>query len=180
MKTTVNGQPKAGGLSGGARRGRAGFTMIELLTVITDIMILAALVLGAAAYAGRKADDSRCQAYLQRIKNALEEYKMDYGKYPQQGLGAVPYAALFGTPVNPAAFPTGGRPNGDHRPYISETNNVNSSLQFMDPWGNYIRYQAPGTHNKNTYDLWSFGPNGVDDSLNTTTSDDLNNWSSGR
>jgi len=173
MKTLVSGQPKTGGLGGSARQGRNGFTMIELLTVITVIMILAALVLGAAAYAGRKADDSRCQAYLQRIKNALEEYKLDYGKYPQQGQGTVPYAALFSTPLS------SGRPTGEKKPYITDTNNVNSSLQFMDPWGNYIRYQAPGVHNKTMYDLWSFGPNGIDESASTTTSDDLNNWASG-
>ncbi len=172
MKTLVSGQPVAGGQAHGDAR-RAGFTLIELLTVITVIMLLAALVLGAAAYAGRKADDARCHAYIQKIKSALEEYKIDYGKYPQQGAGAVPYAALFSTPIGT------GRPSGEKRPYITETNNLNSSLQFTDPWGNYIRYQAPGTHNKTMYDLWSFGPNGVDESSSSTTSDDINNWSSG-
>jgi len=50
-----------------------------------------------------------------------------------------------------------------------------------DAWGNFFRYQTGGSaHNRSTYDLWSFGPNGVDDSLNLTTSDDINNWSSGR
>ncbi|MCX7009579.1 MAG: type II secretion system protein GspG [Kiritimatiellaeota bacterium] len=165
MKTKIRSQMSVGR--------KTGFTMVELLAVITIIMILAGLVLGAAAWAGRKADLGRCQARMQIIKNALEDYKLDYGKYYQQpAAGPVPYAALFTTPLNT------GRPTGEKRPYLTETNFVNSSSQLMDPWGVYFRYQAPGTHNKATYDLWSFGPNGVDDSANTT-SDDLNNWASG-
>ena len=169
MKTEIRGQKSE-------INGReSGFTLVELLAVITIIMMLSALVLGAAAWAGRKADTGRCQARMQLLKNALEEYKMDYGKYPQQGLGAVPYAALFSTPIG------SGRPGGEKRPYISDTNFVNSSQQFIDPWGNYFRYraQASGLHNNGMYDLWSFGPNGSDDSGSTTGSDDINNWSSG-
>lgn len=166
MKTETQVQQAAGT--------KTGFTMVELLAVITIIMILAGLVLGAAAWAGRKADIGRCLARMQTIKNALEEYKFDYGKYPQlSSAGAVPYAPLFSTPLN------SGRPSGEKRPYISETNFLNSSSQFSDPWGNYFRYQAPGVHNKSMYDLWSFGPNGKDDSASTTGSDDINNWASG-
>jgi general secretion pathway protein G len=175
MKTVLSSQPAAGGAdvqtNGCARRSRSGFTLIELLTVITVIMILAALVLGAAAFAGRKADEGRCQARLQTIKNALEDYKLDYGQYPPlPTAGAVPYAALFTTPI------ASGRPNGEKKPYLTETNFLNSSSQLTDPWGNYFRYQAPGatTRNKTTYDLWSFGPDGLEN-----TGDDLNNWSSG-
>ena len=164
---------------------RTGFTMIELLTVITVIMILAALVLGAAAYVSRKADEGRCQARMQTIKNALEEYKLDYGKYPQGTETTITgettyntlFKVLFSKPIVPP--PTGGRPSGETRPYLSDTNFLNSSLQLVDPWGNYFRYKAPGTHNKTMYDLWPFGPNSVDDSGNATTSDDINNWSSG-
>jgi general secretion pathway protein G len=150
-----------------------GFTLVELLAVITIIMILAGLVLGGAAWAGRKADISRCQARMQTIKNALEEYKLDYGKYPPQGVGAAPFAALFTTPNS------SGRPGGEKRPYLTETNFINTSSQLIDPWGNYFRYQAPGARNKSTYDLWSYGPNGKDESASTTGSDDLNNWASG-
>jgi general secretion pathway protein G len=153
---------------------KTGFTMVELLAVITIIMLLSAMVIGAAAWAGRSADNGRCQARMQMLKNALEEYKLDYGRYPPlASAGPVPFAALYHTPIS------SGRPGGEKRPYISETNFVNTSLQFVDPWGNYFRYQAPGSRNKGAYDLWSFGPNGSDESASTTGSDDINNWASG-
>jgi len=179
MKTALSSQPAAGGAGVKTNlRPRSGFTMVELLTVITIIMILAALVLGAAAFVSRKADEGRCQARMQTLKSALEEYKLDYGKYPQGTESATLHILrdnLFNLPL------TSGRPDGQRKPYLSDTNFLNSSLQFVDPWGNFFRYQTGGSaHNRSTYDLWSFGPNGVDDSLNLTTSDDINNWSSGR
>lgn len=165
MKIEANGQRPAGGE-------RRGFTMVELLAVITIIMILAGLVLGAAAWASRKGDLARCQGRMQLLKNALDEYKLDYGKVPQ-GSYTLLYTELFSKPLS------SGRPGGERKPYISDTNFLNTSKQFVDPWGNYFRYQAPGARNKEAYDLWSFGPNGKDESGSSTGSDDLNNWSSG-
>lgn len=166
MKIEIKGQ------SSEVSRNR-GFTMVELLAVITIIMILAGLVIGASAVASRKADVGRCLARVQFIKNALEEYKLDYGKYPP-GNESILYNRLFNDPVNGS-----GRPNGIKQPYISETNFLNSSKQFVDPWGKPFRYQAPGSRNKITFDLSSDGPNGKDERGVTTGSDDINNWSSG-
>ncbi len=47
-------------------------------------------------------------------------------------------------------------------PYIKET--------VIDPWGNPYRYQLPGVHNPDTYDVWSLGPDGVE------SEDDIGNW----
>lgn len=169
MKTEVA-SPKA--VVNGARK--LGFTLVELLAVITIIMILAGMVIGSAAWAGRKADVGRCLARIQIIKNGLEEYKLDNGKYPQ-GNESILYDRLFNTPINT------GRPSGEKRPYITETNFLNSSKQFVDPWGKPFRYQAPGAASRNpaTFDLSSDGPNGQDERSVTTGSDDINNWSSG-
>jgi general secretion pathway protein G len=40
-----------------------------------------------------------------------------------------------------------------------------------DPWGNDYLYECPGTHNRDAYDLWSAGPDGV-----SGTEDDITNW----
>lgn len=43
---------------------------------------------------------------------------------------------------------------------------------FMrDTWGNPYRYQRPGKHNQDGFDLWSIGPDGKDG-----TEDDIGNW----
>lgn len=50
-------------------------------------------------------------------------------------------------------------------PYVNNANLLN------DPWGNPYRIRVPGLHNPERYDLWSSGPDGVDE-----TADDLGNW----
>ena len=31
----------------------------------------------------------------------------------------------------------------------------------LDPWGNPYQYACPGTHNPDSYDVWSLGPDGI-------------------
>ena len=52
---------------------------------------------------------------------------------------------------------------------IGEPDEVRNSLQ--DPWNRRYRYRCPGLHNKKTYDLYSLGPDGIED-----TEDDIKNW----
>ncbi len=62
---------------------RAAFTLIELLTVITIILILAGLILGIAGHAQNKAATSRAQGEIQAFSTACENYKIDNGTYPR-------------------------------------------------------------------------------------------------
>jgi general secretion pathway protein G len=62
--------------------GRRGFTLIEVLAVMAIIAVLAGIVLGVAGYASRKADRTRAQSQMEAIKNALEQYRVDFGRYP--------------------------------------------------------------------------------------------------
>jgi general secretion pathway protein G len=50
-------------------------------------------------------------------------------------------------------------------PYMSNEN------LLIDPWGNAYRIEAPGKHHPEGYDLWSSGPDGIDQ-----TTDDIGNW----
>jgi type II secretion system protein G len=40
-----------------------------------------------------------------------------------------------------------------------------------DLWDHELRYECPGKHNPDSYDVWSPGPDGVDG-----TDDDIGNW----
>ncbi len=59
-----------------------GFTLVELLVVITIIAILAALVLSTAGGIQDKAARNRAQSEIAALSAALESYKADNGDYP--------------------------------------------------------------------------------------------------
>jgi prepilin-type N-terminal cleavage/methylation domain-containing protein len=71
------------------------FTLIELLTVILIIGILAALTLAAASGVMKTAARDRARSEITAISTAAESYKVDNGTYPQYDLGATnSYSAL--------------------------------------------------------------------------------------
>jgi prepilin-type N-terminal cleavage/methylation domain-containing protein len=64
----------------GSRRG--GFTLVELLVVISIIAVLAALTLSVMGGVSKRQKISIAQAEMQQIETALENYKAKYGVYP--------------------------------------------------------------------------------------------------
>lgn len=61
---------------------KKGFTMIELLVVISIIGLLAAILLVAYQGARKTARDGKRKADVEMIRSALEMYKADKGYYP--------------------------------------------------------------------------------------------------
>lgn len=154
----------------------AGFTLIEVLTVIAIIGIMMGLVLGISGYATRKADYSRATAELEQIKNALEEYRIEYGRYPNNT------DADDSRNLTDALW---GKPHDDGIPpflALDEWDDENERYRLLDPWGNDYRYyhDSDGTpfyaeHNNSRlgYDLWSLG---VDIREDDGSNDDIANW----
>lgn len=121
-----------------------GFTLLELVVVVTVIAILAGI---AAPALFRNVGDARVaatRADLSTISVAIESYAMTNGRYPTtaQGLGAlVTQPTLSPIPV-------------DWRgPYLRVA--VSS-----DPWGTLYVYRSPGKDHPNAYDLLSLGRDG--------------------
>lgn len=63
--------------------GRAGFTLTELLVVITIIVLLFALTVGGFTFAQRSSSRNRTQIALTSIASGLNNYNTDFGGYPE-------------------------------------------------------------------------------------------------
>lgn len=134
--------PSGRSLSYSAPLAQSGFTLIEVMVVVTILAILAILVVPKIV--GRT-DDARRTAAVVEIKNieqALHLYKLDNGFYPttDQGLEAL-VAKPSATPV-PERWRSGG--------YIGKVP--------KDPWNHPYAYLSPGTHDD--FDLLSYGADG--------------------
>lgn len=64
------------------RANRAGFTLVEVLTVIAIIALLAALILGLAGNAQKKAARSKAEAEITQLESFITDYQMKYGQVP--------------------------------------------------------------------------------------------------
>jgi general secretion pathway protein G len=117
-----------------------GFTLVEMLVVITIIGLIMALVGPRVLnYLGEsKVKAARIQ--IQSFAAALDLFYLDAGRYPSSAEGL---AALV--------RPTGGLV-GWNGPYLKGGNVPN------DPWGTPYVYRSPGEHG--VYDIVSYGADG--------------------
>jgi len=71
----------------GVAGGRPGFTLVEMLTVIVIIGILAALISAATIYARARAREAAIYTQIKQLESALMEYKNQFGEFPPDFTG---------------------------------------------------------------------------------------------
>ena len=81
----------------------------------------------------------------------LHMFKMDTGRYPTTHEGLNALVENIGNEIE--------NWNGPYIDYV-----------IPDDWGRPFLYQCPGLHNKDSYDIWSLGPDGIE------SDDDIGNW----
>jgi len=133
---------------------KPGFTLIEILLVITIISILAAVV--APRFFGRSQEARTVaarQAIVGTLSLAIDLFEQDTGRYPTADEGL---QALITRP----------QVNNWRGPYLKTV------TVPLDPWGNLYKYNYPSqlTSSTTIYDIVSAGPDG-----SFGTNDDVTN-----
>jgi general secretion pathway protein G len=136
------------------KREQSGFTLVEMLVVITIIGLIMGLVGPRVLNYLSESKVKSARIQIQSFASALDLFYLDAGRYPSSAEGL---AALV--------RPTGGVAawNG---PYLKGNSVPN------DPWGKPYVYRSPGEHG--AYDLVSFGADGQEGG--TGTAADITSW----
>jgi general secretion pathway protein G len=122
------------------RAAQAGFTLIEMLVVITIIGLIMALVAPRVLNYLSESKVKATKIQIASFSSALDLYYLDAGQYPSSSQGL---EALVKRPSDVAAW------NG---PYLK------GGVVPEDPWGHSYVYHSPSEHGP--YDIISYGVDG--------------------
>lgn len=135
-------------------RSRRGYTLVEIMLVLSIIAVLMAAGIHYMAGNLDIAREIRVKGDFQTISGQLQAYEMQNLFMPtsEQGLQAL------------VTMPT-SEPKPTHWRQLLQKE------ALMDPWGNSYKYLNPGKHNPSKFDLYSLGPDRIEG-----TADDIGNW----
>ncbi len=120
---------------------RSYFTLTELMVVIVILVMLTSLAAPMVFKHIRSARITTAKTQIKLLEQALNDYKLDTGKYPDSDEGL---QMLVENTANVEKW---------DGPYIKPA-------VPKDPWGNDYNYVCPGEHGE--FDLSSYGADGVE------------------
>lgn len=125
----------------------AGFTLVEIMVVVTILGLLAALVTINAPSIIHSQRVKAAKNNIARLQSAVDQYYVEKGKYPQS--------------LNDLTA-------------SNDSSGIKFIKKVpKDPWGNDFSYKVPGLHNED-FSISSFGADGAEggDGRNA----DINSW----
>ncbi len=187
-----------------------GFTLVELLVVIMIIVVLIALVGGGVIMAKQRAKLAEARSEIQSMVLALKQYQSEKNFFPGARVlvdendleSANQFPLVIKALYHETAFLQDLKrdrflikdedvdPKYPYRPAKnSEVKDKELEKYYADPWSFPYFYRENASKskkrdfmiNERSYDLWSIGPNGKNDSCYGLTdddedSDDIGNW----
>jgi general secretion pathway protein G len=143
MRSARQGRKAAAAL----RRGDAGFTLVEILVVITIIGLIMAIVGPRVLNYLGESKVKAAKIQIESFSSALDLYYLDMGRYPGSSDGLT---ALVARPGNAQEW------NG---PYLK------GGVVPNDPWGHAYVYRSPVE--RAPYEIVSFGSDGQEGGTGT-------------
>ena len=134
-----------------------GFTIIEVLTVVLIIGLIAVFVVPRMFTGLGKAKHDIAKAKMAILEGALGRFYFDCGRYPTAGEGL---EALLAAPAD-LEEKWRGR-------YLKES-------ELLDPWKNPYIYVEEGEINPGSYDLISYGADGQEGGEEDSDNEDIYN-----
>jgi general secretion pathway protein G len=116
-----------------------GFTLVEIIVVMVMIVLLASLVAPKVFPKLGKGKQSAAKAQIELLGQALDQFKMDSGRYPTAEEGLQALVRNPGIAKWEGSYLKKSIPN--------------------DPWDRAYQYKVPGEHGD--YDLLSCGRDGA-------------------
>jgi general secretion pathway protein G len=119
----------------------AGFTLLELLIVLTLLAVVGGFLFTNLAGQGDKGKAAAAKVHMSSIGQALDMFKLEVGRYPNSSEGL---NALMTAP---------GGLQGWNGPYMKDKGGLPK-----DPWNNDYRYNSPTANGG--YEIISLGADG--------------------